>query len=159
MPSRRNMIAMTDEEATEFIETGWTLQVASVGNNGWPHLVAMWYGVIDGKIHFTTYAKAQKVLNLKRDPRITVMLESGTEYSKIKGLVIEGEAEVVENDPDLVMAVQDATGRKRNENAGAQAATPMTDEQRRAQASKRAVVRIDAKRVYSWDHGKLGGRY
>ena len=159
MPSRRNMIAMTDEEATEFIETGWTLQVASVGNNGWPHLVAMWYGVIDGKIHFTTYAKAQKVLNLKRDPRITVMLESGTEYSKIKGLVIEGEAEVVENDPDLVMAVQDATGRKRNENAGAQAATPMTDEQRRAQASKRAVVRIEAKRVYSWDHGKLGGRY
>ncbi len=159
MPSRRNMIAMTDDEATEFIETGWTLQVASVGNNGWPHLVAMWYGVIDGKIHFTTYAKAQKVLNLKRDPRITVMLESGTEYSKIKGLVIEGEAEVVENDPDLVMAVQDATGRKRNENAGAQAATPMTDEQRRAQASKRAVVRIDAKRVYSWDHGKLGGRY
>ncbi len=159
MPSRRNMIAMTDDEATEFIETGWTLQVASVGNNGWPHLVAMWYGVIDGKIHFTTYAKAQKVLNLKRDPRITVMLESGTEYSKIKGLVIEGEAEVVENDPDLVMAVQDATGRKRNENAGAQAATPMTDEQRRAQASKRAVVRIEAKRVYSWDHGKLGGRY
>ena len=58
MPSRRNMIAMTDEETKEFIETGWTLQVASNGNNGFPHLVAMWYGVIDGKIHFTTYAKA-----------------------------------------------------------------------------------------------------
>ena len=99
------------------------------------------------------------MLNLKRDPRITVMLESGTEYSKIKGLVIEGEAEVVENDPDLVIAVQDATGRKRNENAGAQAATPMTDDQRRAQASKRAVVRIVPKRIYSWDHAKLGGRY
>ena len=112
MPSRRNMIAMTDEETKEFIETGWTLQVASNGNNGFPHLVAMWYGVIDGKIHFTTYAKAQKVLNLQRDPRITVMLESGTEYSKIKGLVIEGEADVIQNDPDLVMAVQDATGHK-----------------------------------------------
>lgn len=159
MPSRRNMIAMTDEEMKDFIEMGWTLQVASVGHNGWPHLVAMWYGVIDDKIHFTTYAKAQKVLNLKRDPRITVMLESGTEYSKIKGLVIEGEAEVVENDPDLVIAVQDATGRKRNENAGAQAATPMTDDQRRAQASKRAVVRINPTRIYSWDHAKLGGRY
>ena len=117
MPSRRNKIAMTEEEANEFIETGWTLQVASNGHNGFPHFVAMWYGVIDGKIHFTTYAKAQKVLNLKRDPRITVMLEAGTEYSKIKGLVIEGEADVIENDPQLVMAVQDATGEKRNPNA------------------------------------------
>ena len=159
MPSRRNAIAMTHEEIQEFVETGWTLQVASIGHNGWPHLVAMWYGIIDDKIHFTTYAKAQKVLNLKRDPRITVMLESGTEYSKIKGLVIEGEAEVVENDPDLVIAVQDATGRKRSPNAGAQAATPMTDDQRRAQASKRAVVRINPSRIYSWDHEKLGGRY
>ena len=118
MPSRRNMIEMTHEETKEFVETGWTLQVASIGSNGWPHLVAMWYGIIDEKIHFTTYAKAQKVLNLKRDPRITVMLESGTEYSKIKGLVIEGNADVVENDPDLVMAVQDATGRKRSPQRG-----------------------------------------
>lgn len=159
MPSRRSMIAMTAEEMREFIETGWTLQVASNGHNGWPHVVAMWYGIIDDKIHFTTYAKAQKVLNLKHDPRITVMLESGTDYSKIKGLVIEGNADVIENNPDLVIAVQDATGRKRNENAGAQAATPMTDDQRRAQASKRAVVRINPTRIYSWDHNKLGGRY
>ena len=159
MPSRRNMIEMTHEEIKEFVETGWTLQVASIGSNGWPHLVAMWYGIIDEKIHFTTYAKAQKVLNLKRDPRITVMLENGTEYSKIKGLVIEGNADVVENDPDLVMAVQDATGRKRSPNAGAQAATPMDNDQRRRQASKRAVVRINPTRIYSWDHAKLGGRY
>lgn len=159
MPSRRNMIAMTDEEAQEFIDTGWTLQVASNGHNGFPHLVAMWYGVIDGKICFTTYAKAQKVLNLKRDPRITVMLESGTEYSKIKGLVIEGEADVVENDPDLVMAVQDATGTKDNPNASGPSQLPMDNEQRRRQASKRAVVRINPTRIYSWDHTKLGGVY
>ena len=159
MPSRRNMIAMTDEEQQEFIETGWTLQVASNGHNGFPHLVAMWYGVIDGKIHFTTYAKAQKVLNLQRDPRITVMLEAGTEYSKIKGLVIEGEAAVIQNDPDLVMAVQDATGAKRNPNAQGPSNLPMDNEQRRRQASKRAVIRINPTRIYSWDHEKLGGVY
>lgn len=159
MPSRRNQIAMTDEEQQEFIETGWTLQVASNGHNGFPHMVAMWYGVIDGKIHFTTYAKAQKVLNLKRDPRITVMLESGAEYSKIKGLVIEGQADVIENDPVLVMQVQDATGEKRNPNAQGRSTIPMDNEQRRSQAAKRAVVRINPTRVYSWDHAKLGGVY
>ncbi len=159
MPSRRSMIEMTEDEMQEFVETGWTLQVASIGRNGWPHLVAMWYGIIDDKIHFTTYAKAQKVLNLKRDPRITVMLESGAEYSKIKGLVIEGNADVIENDPDLVIAVQDATGRKRNPNAQSGGAAPMDDDQRRRQAAKRAVVRINPTRIYSWDHEKLGGRY
>lgn len=153
------MIAMTDDEQQEFIETGWTLQVASNGHNGFPHLVAMWYGVIDGKIHFTTYGKAQKVLNLKRDPRITVMLESGTEYSKIKGLVIEGQADVVEGDPELVMAVQDATGMKRNPNASGPSTLPMDNEQRRNQAAKRAVIRINPTRIYSWDHEKLGGVY
>ena len=91
----------------------------------------MWYGVIDDKIHFTTYAKAQKVLNLKRDPRITVMLESGVEYSKIKGLVIEGDADVIENDPQLVMAVQDATGRE----AKPQRARPFLDPDGRRAAS------------------------
>ena len=160
MPSRRNAIAMTDDEAKEFIETGWTLQVASVRPQ---RLAPPGRHVVrrdrrQNPLHHLRQS-AKRCSTLKRDPRITVMLESGTEYSKIKGLVIEGEAEVVENDPDLVIAVQDATGRKRSPNAGAQAATPMTDDQRRAQAAKRAVVRITPSRIYSWDHEKLGGRY
>ena len=74
MPSRRNQIAMTDHEQREVLEQGWTLQVASMGHDGWPHLVAMWYALIDGDIHFTTYARAQKTLNLDADPRITCMI-------------------------------------------------------------------------------------
>ena len=145
---------MTEEEQGEFLEAGWTLQVASVGPGGWPHLVAMWYAVIDGAIHFTTFAKAQKVLNLRRDPKLSCMLEAGEEYQELRGLVIEGEAEVVEGDTDLVLQVMAGIERKRS---GGEPVMP--NDVQRKQASKRAVVRLKPTNVYSWDHRKLGGVY
>lgn len=161
MPSRRNQIAMTDQEQREFLERGWTLQVASLGHDGWPHLVAMWYALIDGDIHFTTYARAQKTLNLDADRRITCMIESGTEYQEIRGLVVRGEAEVIRDNPDLVIRVQDATAAKRSGDAppgtGSTATPP--SEARIKQASKRVVIRVRPVNIYSWDHRKLGGTY
>ena len=97
MPSRRSNIALTPVEQETFLRDGWTIQIASNGPKGFPHLVAMWYVVIDGKEHFTTFGKSQKVLNLRRDPKITAMLESGKAYSELRGLVIEGNAELVED--------------------------------------------------------------
>ena len=81
MAGRRGEIALTEEEQRQFLEDGWTLQVASIGPHGYPHLVAMWYVVVDGEVCFTTFRKSQKILNLKRDPKITVMLESGKKYN------------------------------------------------------------------------------
>src|SRR5436305_6049251 len=97
MPSRRADIALTEDEKRRFLEEGWTLQVASIGPSGFPHLVAMWYVVIDGRIHFTTFAKSQKILNLRRNPKITAMLESGRAYNALRGYVVEGEAELIED--------------------------------------------------------------
>jgi nitroimidazol reductase NimA-like FMN-containing flavoprotein (pyridoxamine 5'-phosphate oxidase superfamily) len=78
MPSRRAQIALTDEERARMLEESWTLQVASIGPKGFPHLVAMWYVLDDeGRIVFTTFRKSQKILNLQRNPKMTVMVESG----------------------------------------------------------------------------------
>ena len=159
MPSRRSQIEMTAEEQKEFLATGWTLQVASIGHQGYPHLVAMWYGMIDGEIHFTTFAKAQKVLNLERDPRITCMLEAGEQYQELRGLVIEGEAEVIQDDPDMVLQVMVAIGSKRAADGGNSDGATMPSDVQRKQATKRAVVRVHSKRVISWDHNKLDGTY
>lgn len=155
MPSRRTLIQMTDDEQAKFLADGWTLQVASTGPNGWPHLVAMWYAVIDGLVHFTTFTKSQKILNLQRDPRVTCMLEEGDKYEELRGLVIEGEAEVISDDPDLTVSVLKVVGAKYR---GSPIDAPL-DADRRRLAAKRSVVRVHSKRVYSWDHGKLSGRY
>jgi PPOX class probable F420-dependent enzyme len=154
MPSRRASIALTDEEQTQFLEDGWTLQVASVGPKGFPHLVAMWYVMVDGKIHFTTFGKSQKIVNLRRDPKISVMLESGKGYAELKGMVIEGTATLVE-DTELTAKVMGLVGAKYN---GIPAPTE-TPEAALKVASKRVVVRIDPVDIYSWDHTELGGRY
>lgn len=154
MPSRRADIALTEEEKQKFMEDGWTLQVASIGPGGYPHLVAMWYVLIDGKIHFTTFGKSQKVLNLRRDPKISVMLESGKGYAELKGLVIEGTGTILE-DTRFTAKVMGLVGQKYN---GIPAPTE-TPEAALKVASKRVVIRIDPVDIYSWDHTKLGGRY
>jgi len=154
MPSRRASIALTDAETEQFLADGWTLQVASIGPKGFPHLVAMWYVVIDGRLHFTTFAKSQKVLNLRRNAKITAMLESGKGYSELRGYVVEGEAELLE-EPAFTAKVMALVGQKYN---GIPVPTD-TPEAALKVASKRVVVRINPIETYSWDHSKLGGRY
>ncbi|MBA4179783.1 MAG: pyridoxamine 5'-phosphate oxidase [Anaerolinea sp.] len=154
MPSRRSSIALTAEEQEAFLRDSWTLQVASIGPKGYPHLVAMWYVVIDGLVHFTTFGKSQKILNLRRDPKITVMLESGKAYNELKGLVIEGQGELLE-DPGFTAKVMALVGQKYN---GIPIPTD-TPEAALKVATKRVVVRVKPDDIYSWDHAKLGGRY
>ena len=154
MPSRRGSIALTQEEQDQILSESWTLQVASNGPKGYPHLVAMWYEVIDGLITFTTFGKSQKVLNLRRDPKITAMLEAGRAYAELKGYVVEGTAEIVE-DTEFTAKVMAHIGAKYN---GIPIRTD-TNEAALKVASKRVVIRIRPDITYSWDHSKLGGRY
>jgi nitroimidazol reductase NimA-like FMN-containing flavoprotein (pyridoxamine 5'-phosphate oxidase superfamily) len=154
MPSRRNSIALTEEEQQEMLNTGHTLQVASNGVKGFPHLVAMWYVLIDGDIVFTTFRKSQKVLNLKRNPKITVMLEDGKKYNELRGLVIEGNAEIVDDTP-FTAKVMSHVGAKYN---GMPIPTE-TPEAIMPQASKRVAIRVKVDNIVTWDHNKLGGRY
>ncbi len=149
MPSRRSNIAMTEAEQAQFMQQVKTLQVASLGPQGWPHLVAMWFKVVDGKIHFSTYGTSQKVMNLRRNPRITCMLEDGETYDQLRGLVIEGQADIIDHPPDVLHYLQ-AIG----DNLGQE-----PTEQQKAMSTKRVIVRVNPERAYSWDHRKLGGRY
>lgn len=149
MPSQRDRIRMTDEEIQEFLATEKTLQVASIGPDGAPHLVAMWFAVIDGRIAFWTFAKAQKTLNLRRDPRITCMVEAGETYGELRGVSITGRAEL-SDDYDTVFNVGAAVYARYQ---GA-----MNDASRagvEAQANKRVAVFVNPEKIASWDHRKL----
>ena len=155
MPSRRDAIKMTDDEMWAFLDGRHTLQTASINKDGTPHLVAMYYAVMDGRIAFWTYGKSQKVLNLQRDPRISVMVETGDAYSDLKGLTVTGTAEL-SNDPEVVQAVGEALyPRYFGElNDAAREGVKMS-------GAKRAAIFVPVKgsRILSWDHSKLGGTY
>lgn len=153
--SRRDQIRMTEQEIAQFLAQGRTLSVATINPDGAPHLVAMWYTLVDGKIVFWTYRKSQKALNLRRDPRLTCMLESGATYGELRGVQIHGIATLVE-DVERIQATGEAIYR-RNASVNGE----LTSAQRQiiaAQAPKRIVVIVEPTSIASWDHAKLGGR-
>jgi len=142
---------MTPQEVQAFLSAARTLQVATISPDGTPHLVAMWYVMRDGKPAFWTYGRSQKVQNLRRDPRISCMVEEGDagDYGSLRGVSLKGTAEVVE-DRDVVLQLgQDLASRYFGS----------VDDATRAgvahSGAKRVVVIVTPTRVLSWDHRKL----
>jgi PPOX class probable F420-dependent enzyme len=154
--SRRNQIVLAPDEAAEFIDSQRIVSVASFGPRGWPHVMPLWYVPRDGEIWIYTYAKSQKVRNLERDPRATLLIESGHEYNELKGVMIEAEADIQSDIETVYPLAEELTlryteGLSSVEGAGA--------EMLRAQASKRVAVHFKPVRTATWDHSKLGGTY
>ena len=155
MANKRGNISMTEDEVWAYLDEQKVLNVATIGPTGHPHLVAMWYAVIDGKVAFWTFAKSQKVLNLRRNPKLTALVESGETYNELRGLELVGTGRLVD-DFDEVLNIGKTVGVRYNgEGAISDAALPFLE----AQARKRIGVVIDVDNIVSWDHRKLGGGY
>jgi PPOX class probable F420-dependent enzyme len=145
---------MTEAEIDEFLAPPRNLQVATINQDGTPHLVTMYYAVIDGKVVFWTYRKSQKVFNLHRDPRLTVLVEDGKEYGELRGVQITGRATLSE-DHDAVMAVGERLFVRYFGDDLDDAARAGVE----ASAAKRVSITVEPDRIVSWDHTKLGGGY
>lgn len=151
--SRRDQIRMTDEEVHAFLDGRHVMNVASIGADGQPHLVAMWYGFLDDAPAFWTYGKSQKIVNLRRDPRITCLVEAGDSYSELRGVELVGTATVLD-DRESVLAVGRSVY-ERYTGPFSDTALPALEQM----GTKRVAVRVDVGKVVSWDHSKLAGTY
>jgi len=155
--SRRDQIRMTDAEIRDFLAGSQTIIICSIGKDGVPHPMPMWFGVDDdGAIVMTTFRKSQKVKNLRRDPRVSLLAEDGDVYAELRGVVIYGSAELID-DTERVLDIL-ASVSTRNQ--------PLDDEAKEGMrkvlsttAPKRIGIRIAPDRIVSWDHRKLGGKY
>jgi PPOX class probable F420-dependent enzyme len=148
--NQRSQIVMTDDEITTFIARSRTATMATVGPTGTPHLVAMWYAVLDGVIWFETKGRSQKVVNLRRNPAITCMIEDGLTYDTLRGVSIEGRGVIVE-DPDDIWRLGVSVWERYN-GPYSEEVKPLVE----FMLNKRVAVRIEPERVRSWDHRKLG---
>src|SRR6266545_3908814 len=101
MAGRRDQITLSEAEQAELLDSERIVIVSSLGPRGWPHSMPMWFLVRDGDIWTWTYAKSQKVRNLERDPRATLLVETGTEYLELRGIQIEAEAELIRETPTV----------------------------------------------------------
>jgi PPOX class probable F420-dependent enzyme len=156
VPSRRDQIKLSDEETRELIDSERIVVVCSLGPRGWPHAMPLWYVPRDGEIWIWTYAKSQKVKNLERDPRATLLIETGVEYRELRGIQIEAEAEIIRDIDEIVGYAKEMTVRYSEgiESVEGDAAAGL-----QAQAPKRVAIHFHPKRIATWDHRKLGGVY
>jgi PPOX class probable F420-dependent enzyme len=157
MPKQRDQVRMTQDEVAQLLASGRKVQLATISPDGFPHLVTMYYALVDGKIAFWTYRTSQKALNLARDPRISCLVEVGEAYFDLRGVLIQGVVETI-TDPDEVyqigLAIGAVVGGGR---AGAGPAVPAdTINAYVANAArKRYAYLVEPRRVISWDHRKL----
>ena len=156
MPSRRDQVRMTPAEVRSYLVEGRRIICVTNGPAGLPHPVPMNYGIDDaGRILLTSFARSQKVRNLERDPRATLLVESGETYSELKAVILYADAEIVRDADEVVRLMRLI-----------RAAEPLAgsidggmSEQVRASVAKRVVLRFTPTQVVSWDHAKLGGKY
>ncbi|MBV8453962.1 MAG: pyridoxamine 5'-phosphate oxidase family protein [Deltaproteobacteria bacterium] len=167
-PDTRKAIRMTQAEASEWLEKGNNCSLATIGRDGYPHVVAMGYAVDKGDIVMTSFAKAQKVINLRHNAHAAVMVESGNAYHTLKGVMVRGRAEIIE-DTEKVLEALSLVSRRTAQASGARAPNGGADvavvndqivQQARRLAAKRVVIRIHPEKWASWDHSKLPpGKY
>jgi PPOX class probable F420-dependent enzyme len=140
---------MTNAEIDEFLSAPNHLTACTINHDGSIHAVAMFYGFLDGTLAFQTKGKSQKILNLRRDPRLTCLVEGGSAYSELRGVELVGRGEIVEEQAPLLELIIDVRRRY---------VGPYTNEQRsdvERTAKNRVVVKLHVDRVVSWDHSKL----
>jgi PPOX class probable F420-dependent enzyme len=142
-------IRLTPDEQAAFLRENRKAALATLDQHGFPHVVAMNFIVRDGAYYMTSYGKAQKIMNIRRNPKVGVMVETGGAYAELKGVMVRGDCELIE-EPDAVAEVLSwlGEGRSTARPAGATRSAP-----------KRVVLKITPRKTTSWDHSKLGGRY
>ena len=155
--SRRDQIRMTDEEVRDFVRGSKTIILCSSGPDGVPHPMPMWFVADDDLcIRMTTYGKSQKVLNLERDPRASLLVEAGEAYEELQGVLMYGKVELVRDTEQVIDTLLDASNTRPGDDPEQ---TKAVRESMRANASKRVLMRFRPDRVVSWNHAKLAGIY
>ena len=156
MPSRREQIAMSPEEIDAYLREQRRIILITIGPDGMPHPMPMNYGVDgEGRVIFSTFRKSQKVRNVERDPRASLLVESGATYPELKAVILYCAVEIVD-DPEAMrplMSVMRATSEV------SASIDPGRKAQIEASMAKRVVLRCTPQRALSWDHAKLGSFY
>jgi len=149
---------MTDAEIRDFLRSQKTIILCSIGPAGVPHPMPMWFAAADDHtVSMATFRGTQKIANLRRDPRVSLLVESGRVYSELRGVVIYGRAELSE-DTDAIIATLEAASQKETVETDDRTRAVMNEAMTRT-APKRILIRVKPSRIISWDHAKLQGTY
>jgi PPOX class probable F420-dependent enzyme len=156
MAKRRDQIRLTAAELERFLAEQRVMSVCTLGHDGWPHVTALWYVMREGEPWIYTYRRSQKVRNLERDPRATLLVESGYEYQELRGAMLKTRGVVHHDNETVTRMAEDLFHKYRGDGASLDDATRAG---LAAQVPKRVAIQFEVEETVSWDHAKLGGTY
>lgn len=154
MAGGRDAVKLTETEVQALLADNLKVQVASNGPDGVPHVTTLFYIVRDGKVVFWTYGRSQKIRNLERDPRVAALVEDGVDYFELRGVSIQGTAEIV-RDYDAIFSIGSEVATRMVKAESFESLGELGRETVEKQARKRVAVIIHPDRVASWDHRKM----
>jgi nitroimidazol reductase NimA-like FMN-containing flavoprotein (pyridoxamine 5'-phosphate oxidase superfamily) len=117
---RRQQIRLSPDEQAAFFRERKKAALATIDKDGFPHVVAMNYYARDGAFYMTSYGKAQKVVNIRRNPKVALMIEAGDEYAELRGVMIRGRCEILEDETSVRAAFEARAGTQASASRGAQ---------------------------------------
>lgn len=157
MAKKREKIKMSAQEIASFLDEQRVMNVSTIGRDGWPHMTSLWYVMRDSEPWVWTYAKSQKVRNIERDDRATLLVEAGNSYQELMGVMFKARAELHRALSAVASVGEELLNRYQGEQTAA--IDDAAREALRAQAAKRVAIQFHVEQVVTWDHSKLGGAY
>jgi PPOX class probable F420-dependent enzyme len=150
--SKRDQVVMNADEVRDYLAAARTMILATIGPDGVPDPVGMWFVLIDGDIWMRTYAKSQKVTNLRRDPRVSLLVEDGERYAELRGVQLTGRLELTDDIERICDIAAALLVKYEGLDPGD---VPAVREAYRSTAVKQVAMRMVPERTVSWDHSKL----
>lgn len=150
---------MPAHQIGEFLATGRKLQVATLGPNGHPHVTTLWYVVRSGRITFRSFSKSQRIVNLRRDARLTVLVEAGDAYADLRGVMVKGRARLIDDRATVLEVYGLIASKYEGGGADVDLDPDVLEALFGKYSDKNTVVVVEPETVTSWDHRRLGGEY
>ncbi|MCF3130271.1 MULTISPECIES: pyridoxamine 5'-phosphate oxidase family protein [Streptomyces] len=147
---RGRKIMMTPGELDEFLTTQRTCRVATVTTGGAPHVSALWFAWDGSAMWLYSVVRSKRWTDLRRDPRVAIVVDSGEEYDQLRGVELSGSVEFVGEIPrtgQLCAELDTAETLFARKNFG-------LDEM--PHDGRHAWARLRPDKIVSWDFRKLG---
>lgn len=134
---------LTLQEAHEFLDSkpGWIV-LTTVGPDGFPHSVPLGYFRLGDEILMGVRANTLKLRNIQQNPKVSLVLETGSTMADIKGLMVQGTATVHTDPDDLLHYAREA----------AKLRGMPEEELPTAPRPGAAYIRVTPHRLRSWDY-------
>ncbi|MFJ8792285.1 pyridoxamine 5'-phosphate oxidase family protein [Streptomyces sp. NPDC102462] len=147
---RGRKIMMTPGELDAFLTGQRTCRVATVSADGAPHVSALWFAWDGTSLWLYSVVRSRRWSQLRRDPRVAVVVDSGEEYEQLRGVELSGTVEFVGEMPrtgELCAELDTPETLFARKNFG-------LDEM--PHDGRHAWARLTPEKIVSWDFRKLG---